>query len=123
MSDAGVRVEGARAFRSQLRAGGDSLDDLKAAHRQAADIAAAAGAARAPVGPTGRLKRSIRASGTKTAGIIRVGTARVPYAMPIHWGWHRRHIKQNAFLTDGAQHSESRWIAVYQDYIETALDT
>jgi hypothetical protein len=31
---------------------------------------------------------------------VSAGGARAPYAAPIHWGWHRRHIKKNPFLMD-----------------------
>jgi hypothetical protein len=121
-SDAGVRIEGAGQFRRTLKQGGDDLSDLKSTHKEVATIAAGAARPLAPVGLTGKLSKTIRASGTKTAGIIRAGTARVPYANPIHWGWYRRHIKSTPFLTDGAQRSETRWIGVYQDYVESALD-
>lgn len=117
-----VQVEGGRAFRASLKKAGDDLQDMKAAHKSAAQIAATASRALAPVGLTGLLSRSIRGAGTKTAATIRAGNnTRVPYARPIHWGWHRRHIKPNPFLSHGAQNSEGRWIRVYEAYLETAL--
>jgi hypothetical protein len=117
-----IRMEGTRRLRRTLRAGGDDLSDMRAAHLDAATIAANASADLAPVGPTGRLQNSIRPAGTKTAGIIRAGTKRVPYAGVIHWGWGRRHIKSQPFLSNGARNSEGRWIRVYSDYLDKALD-
>ncbi|MFJ2370879.1 hypothetical protein [Microbacterium sp. NPDC087665] len=116
-----VRVEGARRLRSTLRKAGDDLADMKKAHADAAGIAARASEALAPK-RSNKLADTIRAAGTKTAGIIRAGFARVPYAGPIHWGWFARGIKPQPFLSKGAQDSEGRWVRVYQDYLESTID-
>jgi hypothetical protein len=118
----GVRVEGARDLRRQLRAAGHDLGDLKAAHRAAADIVAADAARRAPK-RTGRLAGNIRGSGTQTAAIVRVGGARVPYANPIHWGWPRRGIAANRFVTDAMAATEGRWTAAYQNAVDDIVRT
>jgi hypothetical protein len=89
---------------------------MKQAHRDAAEIAAAASSALAPR-LTGRLAATVRAAGTKTAAIIRAGTARVPYIFPIHWGWPARHIEANPFMSRGARNSEGQWIRVYENYV------
>lgn len=116
-----VRLEGGRKFRSTLKQAGIKLDDLKAVHAMAAAIAAEASASLAPV-RTGRLRRTIRSSGTTTAGIIRAGNnTRIPYAGPIHWGWFRRNIKPQPFISQGARDSEGRWLPVYMDYVEDAV--
>lgn len=120
----GARYEvvNGKKIRRQLKEAGEDLSDLKAAHREAARIAAEASADLAPVGKTGRLRKTIRASGTNTAGIIRAGNnTRVPYAAPIHWGWHRRHIKPQPFLSDGATSSENRWVPVYEVALDGAI--
>lgn len=39
---------------------------------------------------SGRLASSIRAAGQLRQGVVRVGSASVPYAGPIHFGWRRR---------------------------------
>jgi len=116
-----LEVIGAREFRRTLKASEYGLADLKAVHKDVAVIAANASADLAPE-RSGRLKATIRASGTFTASIIRAGTARVPYAPPIHWGWGRRHITAQPFLSEGAQDSEGRWIRVYEDYVTKQID-
>lgn len=121
MSSPVYKVEGGRELRRTLRQAGDDLQDLTKAHREAAEIAARASSALAPV-KSGRLRDTIRAAGTKTAGVVRAGFARVPYAGPIHWGWGRRHIKAQPFISRGAQDSEGRWIRVYEDYIQTTIE-
>jgi len=123
MANGEVRFEGARRLRSTLRRAGDDLTDMRRAHGFAALIAANAARGIAPVGRTGRLAASVRSTGTKTAGIIRAGNnSSVPYGPPVHWGWPRRGIPANPFLSRGAQQSESRWLPVYQTYIDNALN-
>lgn len=115
-------VEGGRQLRKTLREAGDDLTDLKAAHRQAADIARDAAASAAPR-RSGLLAATIRAAGTKTAGIVRVGNnTRVPYANPIHWGWGRRHIAANPFASRGAQASQPQWLPIYERVVDEALN-
>lgn len=117
---AGIEVEGAARLRRTLRRAGDDLQDLRAAHAAAANIAASASAALAPK-RTGTLADTVRGSGTKTAGVLRAGFAKVPYAGPIHWGWPARHITANPFLSDGAKDSEGRWLPVYEAAVDQAL--
>lgn len=127
-----VEVVGARQLRQSLKQAGEDLTDLKSAHREAADIAARASAALAPVGTTGQLKRSIRASGTLTAGVIKAGRKSVPYANAIHWGrvwWpnkqnsqHRAQFWGRPFLSNGAQNSEGQWLPIYMRTLEGAIE-
>lgn len=119
-----VRLEGLASLRRTLRAAGDDLSDMKAAHKDAALVAAAQVRAEAPVGEdTPHLLNTIRAAGTKTAAIIRAGNnSNVRYAGPINYGWGRRHIAANPFMQRGARKSESRWLPVYMRYIERSLD-
>lgn len=121
-SEGQVRLDGSAQFRRTLRKAGDDLTDLKATHKEAAEIAANEAADLAPE-RTGRLKQTIRSAGTKTAGIIRAGNnSRVVYGGPIQWGWFKRHIKPQLFLTRGARDSEGRWLPVYEHYVETTLN-
>lgn len=120
MSQPVHQVEGGRELRRTLKQFGDDLQSMREAHREAAQIAAAASSALAPV-KTGRLRDTIRAAGTTTAAIIRAGFARVPYAGPIHWGWASRNIPADPFLSQGAQDSEGRWLRVYEEYVDTAM--
>lgn len=116
-----IKVEGAKQLRRSLKKAGDDLSKMKAAHAAAASIAAESARGYAPMGPTGRLIRSIRSSGTNTAGIVRSGYKSVPYAGPIHWGWPGHNISANPFMSDGATSSESRWLPVYEAAVENAI--
>lgn len=113
-------VEGAARLRRTLREAGDDMADLKRAHAESSAIAAQAAAARAPR-RSGALAADVRSSGTKTAGIIRAGRARIPYANPIHWGWFKRGIAPQPFMSQGAQASESVWLAIFEQHRDTIL--
>lgn len=117
-----LRIDGARQLRAGLAELEGGIDDLKAANKDAASIAAAGAAARAPK-VSGRLGATIRAAGTKSAGVVRVGTkARAPYAGPINYGWAARNIKPTFFLNDGAQATESRWVQVYETHLSQLVE-
>jgi len=116
-----LEVRGARQLRDAMKEAGMSLDDLKPVHGRAAAVVAAAARSRAPV-RSGRLAGSVRSSGTRRAGVVRAGRARIPYAGPIHWGWPRRHIAANTFLTDAAAATEPVWVEMYVHDVEQLLD-
>lgn len=120
MTRAGIEVEGAAQLRRTLKAAGDDLGDLKAAHRAAAAVVAGA-AARAAPKRTGRLAGNIRPAGTKTAAIIRSGSAAVPYANPIHWGWPAHNIAAALYISGPAKQTESTWVALYQTEVKRII--
>ncbi|MBZ4486281.1 hypothetical protein [Microbacterium sp. cx-55] len=121
MPAAAYELKGGRQFRKGLRAAGDDLTDLKIVHGQVAGIASRRTRQLVPK-KSGRLAATIRTSGTKTAGIVRVGNnSKVKYAGPIHWGWRRRHIKAQPFASDGATESQPQWLPIYSRYIDSAL--
>lgn len=116
-----VQIDGARELRRTLRAAGDDLTDLKAANLAAATIAAGTARSLAPV-RSGALAADIRPAGTKTAGIIRAGRKRIPYAGVQHFGWPARHIQPRLYLTRGAQSTESTWVPLYERALDQALE-
>jgi len=121
LADVAVQVEGVKQLRKSLKAAGEDLSDLKDAHRQAATVVASAARARAPkVRP--RLVTTVRPAGTKTAAIVRAGNAKAPYANAIHWGWPKRGITANPFISEAAQDTESTWVPIYSAAVENALD-
>ena len=117
-----VRVEGARRLRSTLKAAGDDLSDLKAAHARAAAIVTARAGSAAPVGPTGRLAASVRGSGTKQGAFVRAGSAAVPYAGVQEWGWSARHVPAQPFVVPSAMETEPIWHEAYTAEVEAILD-
>lgn len=126
MAYAGLEIEGGRNLRRTLKQAGVDLKDLKAIHREVGGVVAGQAAGWAPR-VSGRLAASVRAGATQRAAVIRAGNNRksatgVPYAHPIHWGWPRRGIRANPFLSYSAQATESTWVGIYFDYVEDTLD-
>lgn len=116
-----LRLDGGRQLRAGLADLEDGVTELKAANKDAAGIAAGGAAKRVPR-VSSRLAGTIRAAGTKTAGIVRVGTKRAPHAGPINYGWPGRNIKPSFFLNDGAQATEPVWVPVYMKHLEKLID-
>lgn len=118
------QVDGAKQLIKTLRKAGIDFDDLKPVNGDAAEIV---GAAAGPAAPrrSGRLASTLRTSATKRAGVIRAGNNRknngVPYANPIHWGWVRRGIKPNPFLSRTAKATEPRWLRLYENFTDKVL--
>lgn len=141
MASATVTITGARELRAKLRKAGDDLHELREVHTEIAQKVVAASKPRAPIGTNngGRLRASIRGSGTKTTAKVRMGSKRVPYANAVHWGrkmWpskdtnvtpsgRRQHvswIKRNAFIYDTAKGLDP-WIQErYARYMQQVID-
>lgn len=115
-----VAVEGARQFRAALRRADGDLADLKQTNADVAAIAARQGRIDAPH-RSGALASTVRSSGTATQAIVRVGTSRVPYAGPIHYGWPARHISPHPFIIEGAEQSQPAWLSLYMAAIERII--
>jgi len=117
--DAGLQVEGGRQLRASLKRAGIKLDDLKAAHKAAAEVVQSHAVA---PNRTGRLAASTRSAGTQSAAIVRAGGAAVPYAGPIHWGWPDRGIEAQPWIYDAAQASRDQWEGVYMDAVQHIIN-
>ena len=117
-----IRVEGARQLRRTLKRAGDNLDDLKDAHAAAGAIVV--GAARVS-GPrrSGALVGTLRASRAAASATIRAGSASVPYAGVIHWGWTGHHIRAQPWVSAAAQATEPAWTAAYASAVDRVLAT
>jgi len=115
---AAVQVEGLRALRRDLRRlGDDAVDELKDVHDRTAKMVFEAALPRVPV-RTGRLKQSVRYSGTRTGGTVRAGYKRVPYAGPVHFGWRDRGIKPQPFFYEALDRRESAVVATFLFYVK-----
>src|SRR4029077_550589 len=115
-----VELEGGRRLRSTLKKAAGDLDDLKDVHAQVAAMVSAKAAATAPR-RSGRLAASVRGSKAAGSAVVRAGGARVPYAGVIHYGWPRRHIGPQPFLTAAAHATEPAWTQVYLTGLDRIL--
>ena len=121
-----VDVEGGRQLRRKFKEAGDDMADLKKLHERLADDVAGTAKTKVPV-RTGRLRDSIRGSGTKTAARVRVGNTRlsgpsaVPYAKPIHFGWTARNIKPQPFIYEALDERRQEVIDAYNDEVRQII--
>lgn len=119
----GLYIEGGRKLRATLAAAGVGMTVLTAINKQTAGIVAARSIQTAPVGEGvgGHLRSTIRAGATTRSATVRVGNARKRGANPVHWGWHRRHIRTNAWVTQAAQDTEGTWFDLYAGQVDELL--
>lgn len=131
-----VRVEGGARLRRTLKKAGVDMKELRGINKRAASTVSTAATATAPVGGPyrnpgrgrpksgGRLKASVRAGATTKAGIIRAGTGakgRVPYAGVQHWGWPKKNIKAQPWITLAAQVTEPVWVSDYNRHMQQVI--
>lgn len=116
-----VEVTGLRDVKKLLAAvDRDLTKGLKAINLEAARVVLEAALERVPVGDSsvdphpGLLRRSLRASGTLNAGVVRAGGTKVPYAPPIHWGWDSRNIAPQPFVYDALDARRIEVLARYE---------
>lgn len=133
MAKFGVNVQGGARLRSTMRKAGVDVKQLTAINKQAAATVTTAARATAPVGKPSRkrgrgrpksggaLKASIRAGATTKAGVIRAGGARVPYANVQHWGWPKRNISPQYFISDAAIRTEPVWVKEYEKHMNAVI--
>lgn len=126
-----IEVEGERELRRALRGVEGSTEDLKAAHKAAAEVVAVQARIEVPV-RSGRLKNTIRALGSKTIGQVAAGQGRaVRYAGPVHFGWPSRPnpakgwrggpIRPQPFLYDAADKRQRAVVDEYDRHIARIL--
>lgn len=112
-----MRLAGAKPLRKKLKAAGVELKDMTAAHRKVSTYVTTEAKPQAPH-RTGRLKASMRPGATQKTAVMRAGSASVPYANPIHWGWPKRNIAPQPWLWHAANETEPTWVHIYLDAVE-----
>jgi hypothetical protein len=110
-------VRGGPELRRALRALEADLRDLSTLHKEAATVVRDAAAGEAPH-LTGRLAGSLRPTSTRTRARVE---SRLPYALPIHYGWRRRHIAPNRFGDRAIAKTQSRVMKLYEAGIDRLL--
>jgi hypothetical protein len=116
-----VEIDGARELRASMKRAGEDLTELATLNREAAGVVAVRAGGNAPR-RTDTLASTVRFSGTKTAGVVRAGSAKVPYANPIHWGWPKRGIAANPFISEAGTATEPIWTDVYLRGVNRIID-
>lgn len=116
-----VQVDGLRRLQRELKAAGADLADLKDANAKAAGIVTDDAGRRAPR-RTGRLAGSGRPARAAGRATVMFGSAAVPYAGPVHYGWPSRGIAAHPFLTDAATDTQPEWLDAYHDELQQIAD-
>lgn len=118
-----IRVEGLDELRRELRRVKDrELDEeMKQIHLDLAREVVEKARRNVPV-KSGRLRDSLRPSGTVRDAVGRAGKASVPYAPIVHWGWPARGIPSRPFLREAAEAIERDITDRYDAQVEQMLD-
>lgn len=119
-----IAVDGLKDLLADLRRFQEveTLNAIKAANKQAAEMVAEEGRVRVPR-RTGRLAKSIKAQATQSSASVKAGSGkRVPYAGVIHFGWLRRHIRPRPFLYEALDHRLPEVYQAYDKQIDKAIE-
>lgn len=71
---------------------------------------------------SGTLGGTIRVAATARSGVVRAGSAQVPYAGPIHWGWPRHNIAPQPFLVDALAIAQPAIVDQYARDLESFIE-
>lgn len=116
-----LEIEGLRDLQKALRnLTEDSRNDMKETHRKAGQIVVDGAARLVPV-RSGALLASLKSAPTQRQGRVRVGSAAVPYAGPIHFGWPARNIKPNPFIYEVLDGRRQEVYALYSQRISELI--
>lgn len=116
-----AEVRGVKELRKTMKQAGEDLNDMKDVHQAAGNLVAGVAQGLAP-SVSGALAGSIRASRLAGGISVKVGSAGIPYAGPIHWGWPSRNIRESLFLTNAAMQTETQWVEMYYEGMERIID-
>ena len=112
-----LEIEGLRDVQKAMKNfSDDSRNDMKETHRRAGQIVVDGAARLVPV-RSGALLASLKSAPTQRQGRVRVGSAAVPYAGPIHFGWPARHIQPNPFIYEVLDGRRQEVYALYAERI------
>lgn len=122
MAGTDIRVHGLAAAVRELERLGVDLQDLKAAFAQIATEAVPTYRRFTPR-RSGRLAGNYRSSKTKNRVQLIVGSAAVPYAKPINYGWPARNIRAADFVAKGDQVTTPKAIEAIEAEINRLIQT
>lgn len=113
-------VEGLRQVVRDLEKVGVDAADMKEVFVKIGDMVRADAAGLAPK-KTGRLSASIKPTKTKNKAAVRAGSARVPYAGAINYGWRKRGIRADLFMQRAINGNVSRAIEMMEQGLDEII--
>lgn len=121
-SEFSVFVLGMRDFERELRAADPQFPrELRRRNKASAEIVAEEARSRVPV-RSGRLKGSIKSGASSRSAYVKAGTeAKVPYALPIEFGWKARNIEPQPFIYPAIEEKNEQVVEQYGDGIDDLM--
>jgi hypothetical protein len=115
-----VKVIGLNETLSALKRLGSDFEELKDANKELGDTIASRATALAPR-LSGRLASSIKSNRAKKRVTIKAGSASVPYAGVIEYGWNRKGIAPQPYLRKAAFERRDYIKETYEDNIQSLI--
>jgi hypothetical protein len=118
-----LEIEGLKEVQRDLyKLGKASRDEMKETHRKAGEIVIDGARRFVPV-VSGNLLNSLKSVPTQRQGRVRIGSASVPYAGAIHFGWPARRIKPQPFIYDSLDGRRTEVAKIYAERIGELITT
>ncbi|GAA4155920.1 hypothetical protein GCM10022286_05560 [Gryllotalpicola daejeonensis] len=114
-----VKIEGLRDVQKALRNAGADLADMSDLMHSIGQIIVQD--AHVPV-RSGRLARTLRAGKGKTKAVVKLGSARVPYAGIIEYGWPQRHIRTGDHLNGARERDRGRIFETFETGLQKIVE-
>ena len=111
---AGVQIKGLTKLRTTMRKAGANMDDMKAANQAVERVVVSRAQAIAPR-RSGDLAGSLKTPRTAGKAVVR---SNLIYAGVIHWGWAKRNIRAQPFLTRAADETRDQWLETYTEAVQ-----
>ena len=121
MTEPQLRIVGLAEFTRTCKKAGIEMEQFKEATQRTGQVVSFHAMSNAPK-VSGRLASSIRPGRAVSRVIVYAGSASVPYAGPIHWGWPSRNIRSQPFLTDAGKQSEPEWTGFFLQELIKIVD-
>lgn len=114
------RIEGASKILKDLDSFSESVKDLKVAHKGAAEVVAKDAQPRSRR-LSGRMAGSIRSTGQKKQGVVRIGFAALPWVPVQYFGNPKHNISPAPILSEAAEAKESQVYDTYESHLNEQL--
>lgn len=116
-----IEIDGLRQVQKALKdVSQESRDDMKETHRQAGQIIVDAAQPLIPV-QSGGLLASIKSAPIQRQGRVRLGSAAILYAGPIHFGWPAQNISPNPFIYDVLDGRRGEVSKLYEERLDEII--